>query len=687
MAEGTASGVSDFNAEMERRKAAALEDLASRKRRLVEEGKALSRGASLEDLARELEEAPFAAGPDAGGEPPPGDPGPGDDPGRGEPSGSSAPPRGRKPARPKGEIWEHCPVRPLGVNGDFSYYLDRHGQLRAVKKHEAQTIMHLFGDKIRGLCINFPQFDREGNRKQGRFDQTSASMAMIEACSEKGLFNPDGAVRGVGAWKDDDGKLVYHCGQHLLTADGRKEPGDIQGKIYPAYPPIPEPAPEPGRDNVAEKVLDTLETWRWEHQGTTSMIALGMIGVQMLCGALDWRPVYWLTGDKAYGKSAFQDMLKLLHGGEKGLIQSNDPTKSGITSRLGHSSLPVAIDELEPGEEGSSKERDIIVLARVAASGGQWLRGSADQKGASGNVYSAFLFSSILIPGSMGPQDRSRLITLHLRPLDPSTPKLSLDPRTWRARGAVLKRLLIDRWPSWPERLELWRKALAEAGLSGRNGDNYATTMAMADMALHADMPSAEYLSGWARKVASCAVHETEEIGSDAESMLMHLMGQPFDVFRRGEMWTIAQWVMVAAALPSAPPALVANDVSGAEGMSIDDQTRTAAAKRANEKLAKVGMRVKGSGDSAMLFIANAPIPGLLKLFENSTWAKGVWAQSSRRIVGAEAVDQPLSLAGIRSRGVYVPLKQISGMLPHQPSQARAPEPAAVPMPDDWEEM
>ncbi|MDD8022446.1 MAG: hypothetical protein PHX82_04995 [Paracoccaceae bacterium] len=668
--------------DLEARKRAALDDLAQKKARKVAEGRAISRGARLEDLAHELEDAPIAATPGtgapdggAGASAPAGD---GLDP----PASGAAPPR--KPSRPRGEVFENCPVRALGVNGDFSYYLDRHGQLRAVKKHELQTIMHLFGDRIGALCWNFPQFDKDGNRKHSRFDQTTASMAMISACSEKGLFNPDGAVRGVGAWKDDDGRLIYHCGNLLLTEDGQQEPGDIDGKIYPAYPPIPQPAQKVGTADPARAALEMAGTWRWEHQEATPMIVLGMIGVQMLCGAMDWRPVYWLTGDKAYGKSFFQDWIKHLHGGEKGLIQSNDPTKSGITSRLGHSSLPVAIDELEPGEEGSSKERDIIVLARVAASGGQWLRGSADQKGASGNVYSAFLFSSILIPGAMGAQDRSRLITLHLRPLDPNAPKVTLDPRTWRARGAALKRVLIDRWPSWAERLELWRAALAEVGLSGRNGDNYATTMAMADMALHADMPSAEVLAGWARKVASCAVHETEEIGSDAESMLMHLLGQPFDVHRRGELFTIAQWIMAAAQLPSAPPQLVADTDSG----DIDDQVRKQAAKRANEKLAKVGLRVRGSGDSASLFIANAPLPGLKKLFEGSTWASGVWAQSSRRIIGAEPVAQPLTLAGQRTRGVYVPLKQCGGLMSFPMDRAGAQSGSeAPPMPREWEDF
>lgn len=649
--------------------------------------------ATANDLAEQLARAPVVAEPSARPDPgqsamPEGAPGRGDAatarPGVGKSKDRPAPPpKGPGPDRPRGQIWDGCPVKALGVNGDLSYYLDRHGQLRAVKKHEAQTILHLFGDRIEMLCRKFPTYLKGSTEPQKhRFDATRASMQMMMAASEKGLFNPDGAVRGVGAWRDDNGGLVYHCGQHLITADGRAEPDEIDGKIYPAYPPIPAPAEVAGRTDPAMAVLDTIESWTWEFQDTTPMIALGMIGVQMLCGALDWRPVYWLTGDKAYGKSAFQDMLKLLHG-DKGLIQSNDPTKSGITSRLGHSSLPVAIDELEPGDERSTKERDIITLARVAASGGQWLRGSADQKGASGNVYSAFLFSSILIPGAMGPQDRSRLITLHLRPLREDAPRLSLDPRTWRQRGAVLKRLLIDRWPGWAERLALWRVALAEAGLGGRNGDNYATTMAMADMALHEALPAADYLSGWARKVARAARSETDEIGSDAEDMLMHLMGQPLDIYRRGRLYTVAQYVMAAAMLPAAPLELL----SGTDGMLVmDDDERRKAAKRVNDLLATVGLRVRGEGTGAALFIANSPIPGLLKLFQGSRWASGVWKQSTARVIGAEPTRNALTLAGQSSRGVYVPLSNIAGLLSFPMGRAQThAQPQVPPMPADWE--
>lgn len=618
----------------------------------------------LADLGQQLKDAPVAAEPHsdrvaaepraAGADLAPRPKASPRTPASGPTDGSAPPPPHR--GRPKGEIWENCPVKMLGVNGDFHFLLDRHGQMRSFKGDlKATSIVSYFGNR-RLLCTNFPKIDRNGDIVKGAFNSQNSAFVMVEAAAEKGLFNPDGTVRGVGAWKAEDGSLIYHTGSQLITADGTKEPGEIDGLIYPAYPPIPAPALAAGRGDPAEEILGMLSTWSWARPDVDAVLCLGTIGCLMLGGALDWRPAFWFTGDKASGKSTLQEFIKWLNG-DKGLIQSTDPTKSGITARLGHSSLPVALDELEPGDEGSSKERDIIVLARVASSGGQWLRGTADQKGASGNVYSTFMFSSILIPGAMGAQDRSRLITYNLFPPPKDAPKPVIDPRTWKAKGAALKRLLIDRWPQWHERLQLWRVALAQHDLTGRNGDNWATCMAMADMAQSAGLPTPAHLDEWARKIAFAARAETAEIGSNAEDMLTHLIGQPFDVFRRGELWNIGHWLMVAGELPAAPRELVA-----VEGLA-DSVARMEAAKKANEKLAKVGLRVKGAGTEAELFLPNAKIPGLLKLFEHSQWSSGVWSQAARRVPGAKVHEVPLRLAGQQTRGVYIPFTSIAGLL------------------------
>lgn len=625
----------------------------------------------LDRLADAIDAPPIAAEakPDAAPRDPPHQPPSGADP------GVTPPPRG-KPARPRGEIWDGCPVKPLGVNGGHCYYLDALGQLRAIGKHERQTIAQLFAHRLPALFHHFAKVtvDKDTGvikRKPDDFEADKAAFAMMAACGELGLFDPDGAIRGVGAWTDDDGGLIYHAGDVLITPEGEQPPATHHGRIYPAYPPIPKPAlAVKDGASPAAAILETLATWNWQRD-IDAMTALGVIGTQMLGGALDWRPTVWITGGKAAGKSTFQTLIKHLHGGEKGLVQSNDATKSGLTSRIGHGSLPVALDELEPGDERSSKEKDIITLARVASSGGQWFRGSSDQKGAGGNVYSTFLFSSILIPGELKPQDLSRLIILTLNALPEGATAPTLRADTWRTKGAALKRVLIDRWPSWAARLDLWREAFAAEGISGRNGDNWATTLAMADMALTEALPSADMLASWTHRVARLIRADVAELGSDADGMLMHLLTQKFDIYRRGEQHTIAQWLMAAARLPDYHKGLLGDTWAEQEDY----------AKAVNAKLASAGMRVSGTGQAAELFVANAPIQGLLDLFAKSEWAKTVWKQSAARVTGARASDSSLKLAGIPSRGWYIPFKSMPGLMsfPMDRDKTATSAPAADP--------
>lgn len=634
----------------------------------------------LQQLAAQLDAAPVAAAPPGEGLDPPDDqpeyPRPDD-------AGAPPPPPPPKEKRPRGEIWKSCPVRPLGVNGAFSYYLDVHGQMRPVAKHDAQSIMHLFGSRIPALCWAFPQFDKDGNRKPHRFDQTSAAMDMMAACSEKGLFDPDGSVRGVGAWRDDDGNLIYHTGDKLLLATGDSEPMTHQSRIYPAYPPIPHPAPADRITDPVPQILDQLGTWNWDRPDIDPQLCLGMVGVQMLGGALDWRPTFWATGPRAAGKSTFQKLIEYLHG-PKGLVQSSDATKSGITSRLGHSSLPVALDELEPGDEGSGKEKFIIDLARIASSGGQWFRGTSDQKGASGNVYSTFFFSSILIPGAMSAADLSRLIILSMHAFPEGTPTPPpLRAETWRKRGAALKRTLMTRWKTWPDRLDLWRDAFAQHKIGGRNGDNWATVMAMADMAQNEALPDADVLNGWTAKVARHIKADLSELGTDADAFVTHLLSQRFEPFKGKQAYTIAQWLMVAAASPHAPP------IFGGDSHDRSADALETYAKQANTQLGSIGLRVSpGDDGEPVLFIANNPIQGLKDLFERTPWANTAWKQSAGRIKGAEKRDTVCTLNGIRSRGTWVPMSSLPGLLAVAMDQdARAQQAAAVPMPEDMEDF
>lgn len=605
------------------------------------------------DIAAQLENAPIAPDASAGKAPTP------------LPDPPAAPPRDAD-GRPKGEIWEGCPIVPLGVKGTTYYYLDAQRQIIGIGKHAVQDIMGLFGHLIPQLCWHFPKWVKDPDtdalvRAPNQFQGTLAAMAMITACGEKGLFEPDGAVRGVGAWRGSTGQLIWHRGDALIVDGEDRPPGPFDGRIYPAYPAIPGPAPQGDYADPIAETLKVARSWVWEYPETDPYVVLGMIGLQKLGGAVKWKPTFWLTAAAGSGKSAFQDWIEFLHGGPRGLVKSSDPTKSGITSRLGYGSIPVSIDEAEPSsDDRSNKARDLIELARLASSGGQWLRGSSDQKGAGGNVYSTFLFSSIIIPGVMKAQDVQRLIRLDLNPLPRDTKPLDMREGEWHARGAVISRILIDRWPSWEVRLATYRQGLALAGVTGRDSDNWSTVLAMADMMQREALPSVEEAEGWGKAIAKRLDANRPEVMTDSEGMLQHLMGRTYDPFRRSEQYNIAQWVMTAAELPSAI-----------------DSLRDSGPER---QLAKCGLRVEGKGFSARLFIANsASIQPLGELFHGSQWAGGSWSQSARRVEGAEPVKDPLTLAGIRSRGYWVPFSAVPGLCAFPTDKTKPPQPVVDP--------
>ena len=645
----------------------------------------------VEQLADDIEGAPEA---DAGDPPPdPSRPDPArtaDQPkprprsDRGQDDGSP-PPRDR--GRPKGQIWDGCPVKPLGVNGSTSYFLDVLGQMRGVGKLERMTIMHLFGHRYGSLCDAFPQWttprdDEPPKKKAGKFEGDAAAAAMTMAASEKGLFDPESAVRGVGAWADDDGQLVYHMGDEVLIGGKAHEPGTHQGKIYPAFPAIPHPAPAgEDHDDPVPHILAVLETWNWRRKSLDAYLSLGMIGCLILGGAFSWRPAFWLTGGAGAGKSSFQLLLQLLLGGEKGLIQSPDSTARGIAALLGQSTLPVGLDEMEP-DENSQKNKAIIDTARVAASGGRWVRGSSDQKGSSGQLRSTFLFSSIIVPGVLQSEDLQRIIKLLLDPLPEGSKPPDLTPALWRKRGAVLKRQMIDRWHDWAERLRRWRAALEGVKITGRPADNWGTVLAMADMMSRAALPTPELCSQWVSQCAPFIETEKREAGNDATEFLTHLMSREFDVFRRGEKFTVAQWLQVAAGSPGAPPGLL-----GDFGHDPDDRRRRSEA--ANRALAKANLKIVANGkDEPFLFIGYEKVQALLELFSGSRWAGGAWRQSAERVQGAFVTDLTRTLAGVRSRGTNIPVSSLPGLMdaPEATMSTRTPPPPAK-TPDDMEDF
>ncbi len=553
--------------------------------------------------------------------------------------------------RNHGEIWPGCPVVALGVDEKTYFFLDWLGQLRAEQKLDRLTILSIFGGHESILRDWFPRWSQQQNVIG--FDQGAAASQMMIACTEKGVWNAFEKVRGLGAWPDDLGGVVLHCGDAVLHKGVWREPAEIDGYVYPSAPRLPRPLEEPQASGRAgQQLLDVLATWSWLRDDVDAYLLLGWICGAMFGGALDWRALVWVTGDAGTGKSTLQKLVRHVMGGDGAILQSTDASEAGVRQFLMQSTIPVALDEIEAEAHGN-KVQAVVKLARQAASGGVILRGGADHKGQEFKARSAFMFSSILVPPLLD-QDISRIALLELMPLRRGETPPQIEPRHWTRIGRGLRSRVIDGWQRLHETLEAYRQALARAGHAARGCDQFGTLLAMADLALYDEVPDAGRCDAWAERLSAAIIDEQTDQAADWQRCLNHLFGQAVDVYRGGERINVGRWILIAA------------------GMDTSKEVH-----EAERALASVGLRVYGLKSSAELAIANSH-PGLAQLFEGTQWhatagQRGVWAQATKRIPGSETTGcLRFDLVGSRAR--KFPLSAVPALAEEVPRSAPASE-------------
>jgi hypothetical protein len=558
-----------------------------------------------------------------------------------EPDGDGAPPAVMPPG---------CPVEPLGTEGNIFYFLTALGELRglAADKVANKHIVGMFAPYTQYLFDQWPRKklvkDEDGNEEWivTGWRADDVSMELMKVAATRGVWNARDKVRGRGAWTDEDGRLILHCGNHVLAGGGWQKPGVIDGMVYPTAPAIPRPGPKPtftidedGRAtevNAAEELLKWLGTWNWSRPGIDARLALGWITIARLGGALDWRTLIWITGGAGTGKSTLMDLIKALFDG--GLLKLGSATEAAIRQLLGQDTLPVLLDETE-AEEDDRKLQAILSLARIAASGDDIGKGGQDHQGVKFTARSNFVFSSILIP-PLVPADKSRFVVLELKelPAGARAPKIKASEK--RAMCAALTRRLVDQWSRWEPVLEAYREALIDyGGHKARGADVFGTLLAAAHLVLDDGAPDEEELAIWGRRLAAANLAELSDNGNDGDRCLHHLGTTLVQLAGHGQQRLISDWVDQA----------MTPDIAA----EADERRRSA-----REQLAKIGLgifvgkardgpldreRVQPVPGRAYIVIANAH-QGLGRLFAETPWkgsaaAGGGWAQSLKRVPGA----------------------------------------------------
>jgi hypothetical protein len=528
---------------------------------------------------------------------------------------------------------ESCPVLPLGISGSTAWFIDPIGQVQQfAPPYGKGHLLGVFCGDENFLSWAWPRWAGKGKREEGGvaidgYAAEKAAAALLSACAAKGPWNSVEKIRGRGCWLGRDGGLVVHTGMDLLVNGRSEPPGEIDGYVYPTRPELPLPWPERyvADANPALLLKDILDSWRWARPGVDPVLLLGWIGAAFLGGALPWRPAVYITGDKATGKSTLQALIKGLLGDY--LIQAVDTTGAGIYQHLGDDALAIAVDELE-GEADVRKAKNVLKLARIAASGGLMLRGGDRHNPVEFRARSCFLFSSINTP-PLEPQDLSRMAILRLSRLAPDAESPDMDDKVLAVAGRAILRQLIDEWPRFKQTFAAFKGELGRAGLDGRGQDTFGTLLACADMIEHAGWDEARLstvsdgdVTPWADVIRGAGLSELEDAAENWRLALSHLLNVRVDAWRSGNRMAVGQVL------------LDLYTGRGPDGSAMsEDLART--------MLAQAGLglvRRKASqhrGDTFLWLAVPNQNPLTRTLFEGSKWAgdvgAGVWAGALRQ--------------------------------------------------------
>lgn len=442
---------------------------------------------------------------------------------------------------------DHCPVTPLGYDGENHYFVDTAGQVFSTgdKALGVERMQKLFMGAEEFLCWAWPSWSGSGKtRYVSGFKTEEARRDLFAACYERGPWSPTDMVRGRGAWRGEQGELILHCGE-FLWIDGVKQPAGEHGEYFYVRRPktiAPWSKPVGLEENPAIKLIDNLRTWNFVRGDTDVMLVLGWIGVALLGAALPWRPSIFFVGDAGTGKSELHRVLKAIL--MRALITTTNATSAGLYQLVAHDALPIAIDELE-GEDNPEQSSQIIKMARDAASGSVRIRGGANHQGVEFAARSTFMFSAIN-PPPLPPASLSRLAMIQMRPLIKRQGKAPVIEAA-ETIGPRLLRRMADGWrEEFPRLYEQYSTVLEANGHDTRGQNTFGTFLAAAHTLLGDEGMDAcglpfEKLDHWGLELAADATPEVANRQANWSRCIETLMIAKVDVWNKGERRTIGQ--------------------------------------------------------------------------------------------------------------------------------------------------
>jgi hypothetical protein len=241
---------------------------------------------------------------------------------------------------------------------------------------------------------------------------------LLRLRAKKTIYDPSN-MRGCGVWRDRD-QIVVNSGGQLLV-DGLRIPFAHHDSefTYVKSPSLKGPADDEATLEDLQHIENVVRRWNFADNAGPAFL-LGWIVTAMLSGASRWRPNIWLTGPTNAGKSTATDaVVKPLIRPVGGRVYGSCTTAAGLRQDLGHSAVPVLIDEFESDTPADRSRVDqIISLVRSSSSneGAVVAKGTTSGNAISFLVRSSFAFASIDV-GLAKAQDQNRTQVIRLLPL------------------------------------------------------------------------------------------------------------------------------------------------------------------------------------------------------------------------------------------------------------------------------
>lgn len=487
--------------------------------------------------------------------------------------------------------------------------------------------------------INYWETNYAKNKGKG-FEIDGAVNQIIEISNRVGYFNPN-KIRGRGAWIDK-GRIVIHCGTHLLVDNKAFELGDIDTEYwYELQHPLNLTTTNPLTSDESHKILETLDKLSWVRDIDCLLLG-GWIALTPICGVLNWRPHIWITGGAGSGKSWVNREILQKFTKDISISVQGNTSEAGLREFIGNDAINVLFDEAEgENEHAQIQIQKVLQLMRSASSsdGGVIAKGT----GSGAKTYqikSCFAFCSI-VPQAIHNSDLRRITILELKKGKLNNDNFIELEKQFRkyATDEFVKRFqsrIINLIPNILKSIEVFTNAITEKLANRAMGDQLG---ALLGGCWHLSNDSVATIEDVMNLINDCDFSEEQGLNSVSDEMkcLQHILS----IQIRVDTDHTGQHTRTVGELLEIQDACVFG-----ESAVVNSKTAEKVLKRNGIKL---------EDDYIFINPDSSVLQGYLK---NTSWTKN-YGQILSRIKDAEKVKRTYFSTGIYAKAVKIPYKDI----------------------------